>query len=211
MAGLILWLALALAACDTSALLVSQSGPPDMEAIYREHAEWVANHIEDEDWDAELYEYWIKDPQWAIGDASLYATFEATRSCVLENFPQVVEDGVYVPTLFFEVMWLVYEEGWFLNEVTHRGVQIAGVVWAGHIIGLDDEMVEDGETIVHEIIHVFVPSLGHSDLYMDMLKMCKPIVWPEEPTREFPDMRGRWWDNDGNRGGRLPWYDVRNP
>ena len=189
-----------------------------MEAIYAEHAAWVDSEYPDEDIDSELYEYWIKSPRWAIGDQNLYMTFEDTRQCVLENFPEVVEDGVYRATLFNDIKWLVFEEGWFLNEVTHSGIQIAGVVWAGHIIGLDDEFLEDGETIVHEMVHVFVPAYGHNDDYVEILRHCKPIVWPEPEVRFPMGTRGPydimrkppWWETSGGDSGRYP-FDVRNP
>jgi hypothetical protein len=207
MAHLILAIALFVGCADVQEAIMG-SGGPDMDAIYAEHAQWVKDNFTNDDWDEDLYEYHIKGPVYALADRTMLGTFEATRECVLNEFPEVVDEGWYYPTSFFEIKWIVFEEGWFLNESTHQGIQIAGVVWAGHIIGLDDEFVDDGETIVHEIIHVFVPGLGHNELYVQILRKCKPIVWPEE-LPQAGQTRGRFPFDKGS-ASRSP-FDVRNP
>ena len=129
----------------------------------------------DEEFDVNDHRY-ILDEIYAVTVGSdMMDTYYGLLECGKREFPQY--DKYLSDTSFHEIKFYIFSEGWFLDREAHEGFQIAGCVLAGRHVSLDDEFVENGKTITHELVHILYPGLWDSGAFLELHAACWRDVW----------------------------------
>jgi hypothetical protein len=145
-----------------------------MDQVMREHTEWViAEH--DNLYEEEKNRYILDEVSPVTVGADMLETYYGLLECGKRKFPEL--NDKIGNTNFHEIRWFTFSEGWYLNKSTHKGYQIAGLVLAGHWIGIEESHVSQGKTITHELYHVLYPGFGHPKWFWDLHNACWQEVW----------------------------------
>ena len=146
----------------------------DMDAVIAEHTEWVIE-IHDPDYDASKNRYILDEVAPVLVDSDMLDTYYGLLECGKRKFPELNDKLGDVS--FHEVKWFTFKEGWYLSKNSHKGYQMAGLVLAGHWVGIVETHASQGKTICHELYHVLYPGFGHPPWFWNLLNGCWQEVW----------------------------------
>ena len=143
-----------------------------MDQLFQEHVEWVEG-LFGEPFVPE-WEYHLMDFNRAAPDTNMMNLYLDAKDCA-ESLSEYSWAFIDVP--YREVSWYLFGEGWTLNNTTHVGKQIRGLVLAGRHVFYERGSLNRPTTVVHEMMHVLYPRLWHTPEFYLVVRHCTDEVW----------------------------------